>query len=445
MQKSLRRKLFYLSIMVFIFLSIGVLSFAFGVTYDFTNKQIVKTGSLGLNTNVDAQIFLNGEPAGGTSLLGHSFSKRNLLPGLYTIGVKRDGFQSWQKEAEVTIGLVTDFAEILLVSEEPSPEVVASSVSAAFFSDHDRWAAYRQHDRLITLDLYNKTTVSQMLLSGFNLERIKVLWDPSYRKILVHDGAVAVIWDTEGKKITRIKNLPAYFLNEPMAFDGSKIYNLHFLKKQKYLESFDISTTKIDLVVEALETFYLFGDKLFFISNFDRRPYLLHLADNHLESFPTLPTVLAGPITKVDDAHDQLYFLAGGFLYATNQMATNLLAQEVKSFAISPDRYLLGWITAREVWTVGLKENLYQPQRHIGEKEKLLTTNDFLQNIAWHRDGRYLFLAREQSPILVEIDMRGDINQYPLFRGDSALWRYNSNLDKILQFKNEQLVLWSYY
>lgn len=445
MQKSFRRKLFYLSVLTFIFLSVGVLAMAFGVTYDFSNNQLIKTGSIDLHTNVDAQIFLEDRPVGGTSLLGNSFSKRNLLPGLYALAVKQAGFNPWQKEVEVKVGLVTDFARVLLVSEKPFEEVVRSSLSAVFFSEHDRWVAYLRDNQLTILDVYNQESVYETKLTGLNLKKIKVFWDPRYQKSLVHDGAGALVLDIGAKKTAVIKNIPAGFLNERTAFDGSKIYNRRIQNKQKLLESFNLETGQVDLVAEDLDSFYLFGNKLFFVSNFDRRPYLWHLAEGRLESFPALLTVLGGPITKVDDANDQLYFLAGDKLYSTNTLETRLLAEGVKKFAISLDRYLLGWMTAQEVWIMGLKENLYQPQRKAGESKRLFTTSAILQDLAWHKDSGHLFLDTNQAAILIETDTRGGANQFPIFEGGNLRWRYHSNLDQILQFKDGRLVLLNYY
>ncbi len=445
MQKSFRRKLFYLSVASFIFLSIGVLAMAFGVTYDFTNNQLIKTGSIDLNANVDAQIFLEGRLIGGTSLLGNSFSKRNLLPGFYSLGVTQDGFNSWQKEVEVKVGLVTDFTHVLLVSKEPFEEVVRSSLSAVFFPENDRWVIYRQDIQLTVLDIFNQESIYQTKLFGWNLEKIKVLWDPRYQKVLVHDGASALVLDVGAKTTLAIKNPPPSFLNDRVVFDGFKIYNLRAQKKQKLLESFDILTGRVDLTAEDLDSFYLFGDKLFFISNYDRRPYLLHLAEGRLESFAMMPSAFSGPILKVEDANNQLYFLTGDQLYSTNAVETVRLAQGVKKFMISPDRYLLGWITAQEVWTVGLKENLYQPQRKGGESEQLTVALDILQDFFWHRDSGHLFLNTKQTALLIETDKRGGANLNSLFDGSNVLWRYNVSLDKILQFKDGRLLLLSYY
>lgn len=445
MQKSSRRKLFYLSVATFFFLSIGVLAMAFGVTYDFTNNQLIKTGSIDLHTNIDAQIFLEDRLVGGTSLLGNAFSKRNLLPGLYSLAIKQAGFNPWQKEVEVKVGLVTDFTRVLLVSEKSFEEVVRSSLSAVFFSEHDRWSAYLQNSRLTILDLYNQESIYETKLTGLNLKKIKVFWDPRYQKSLVHDGAWALVLDSGAKKTAVIKNIPAGFLNERTAFDGSKIYNLRTKNKQKLLESFNLETGQVDLVAEDLDSFYLFGDKLFFVSNVDRRPYLLHLTEGRLESFGIMPSVFFGPLLKVEDANNQLYFLAGDKLYSTNALETKLLAEGVKKFMISPDRYLLGWITTKEVWTMGLKENLYQPQRKVGESERLITSSSTFQDLFWHKDSGHLFLDTNQAAILIETDTRGGANQFPLFEGENLRWRYNSNLDKILQFKDGRLVLLSYY
>lgn len=439
MNKRTRRRLFYISVAIFILLSISVLSFAFGVTYDFENDQIIKTGSISLSANIDGRIYIDGELAGHTSLLGRTFSKRNLLPEKYTVEIGRDNYYPWSKEMEVRAGLVTDFSKVLLVSRQPSKEVIVGSVSAAFFSNHDRWMAFVQNDQLIIFDLYNQEEIYRATLAMLDQKKLTLLWSPNFDKILAHDGSLAAVLDIKSQAVITL-DVPAHLLNSQVVFGGSKIYNLSIQKKQKWLESFDINSGQTELVVEDLSSFYLFDDKLFFISNPDHRPYLLHLTSGQLEAFAALndwSSVFSGIVSRVEDAHNKLYFLVGNRFYAADQIESTLISSGVRAFAISPDRYLMGWITDQEVWTMGIKDNLYQPPRLTGEKERLWQSPAILKSLAWHRDSAYLFLKRTTlSSVLIEVDIRGGINQYPLFEKSEteSVWRYNNGLNKIVRF-----------
>lgn len=450
MTKPARQRLFYLSVIVFIFLSIGVLSFAFGLTYDFENNQIIKTGSISLNANTDGQIYLDGRLAGNTSLLGDTFSKRNLLPGKYTVEIRRDNYHSWSKTMEVRAELVTDFSKILLVSQQPSEDMIIGSVSAVFFSGHDRWMAFRRGEQLIIFDLYGQKENYRATLGALNQKKLKLVWSSNFEKILAHDGILATVFDTRSQAATVLPAVPAYFLNDQAAFDGSKIYNRRVQKEQKRLESFDINSGRVELVAEDSSLFYLFDDKLFFISDGDRRPYLLHLSSGRLEAFAALAglsPVSFGAVSKVEDAHNKLYFLAGENLYTADQTESVLIRSGVRAFAISPDRYLMGWITDREVWTMGLRDKLYQPQRLVGEEERLWQSSDVLKDFAWHRDSAHLFLkGATSSPVLAEVDIRGGVNRHSLWEESEkeSVWRYNGELNKVVRFSGGEIVFLSY-
>ncbi|MDO8495339.1 MAG: PEGA domain-containing protein [bacterium] len=447
MTKRTRRKLFYLSLIIFVFMSIGVLSFASGITYDFENNQLVQTGSIAIKTNVEAQVLIDEEKVGDTALLSHNFSRRNMLPGEYNVQIKKEGFQSWQKQVEVTEGLVSDFSKIVLVREIPEEEVLDKGIQMIFPSPDDRRLAFVQKEQLVIFDLFSRNVIYTTPLSGLSAAKLKLVWESRGEKILVHDGLSALLIDPVAEKGSLLTFLPRYFLNEQTVLEGQKIYGTRIQKGKNILESFDVATSETDLVIEDLYAFDFVDTSLFFVSNFDQRLYRLRLETNSLEQFPVIDRLpVAGSIRQLEERDRVVYTLIGDRLYKIDQADSLLIGDKVVKFSFSPDNGLLGWITGHEAWTLATKDNLYQPQRRVGEREMLTRFSGTLEDLTWHQNGAHLILKfNTGASLLAEIDLRGGSNQYNLLQGSLGnRWQYNQTLNKIVQWKNGNLVLVSY-
>ena len=115
MTRLTRRIIFYIAI--FLFLSVGYVAvlYAQGYKYDFEEGEFLKTGVFYLKSNTSAEVYVDGEFAGKTSFLTSSFSQDRLLPGQYTVQVKKDGYSTWQKNIGVDEGMVTDFPRVMIL------------------------------------------------------------------------------------------------------------------------------------------------------------------------------------------------------------------------------------------------------------------------------------------------------------------------------------------
>lgn len=127
MRKRTRKLLFYLSVLVFLILSFLTVLFALGYKYDFVQNRFFKTGSLELKTNVEAEVYINDELAGGTSFLGDYFSKGRLLPRTYNVRVQNEKYQPWHKLVKIEAGFLSGFPRIVLLQHDFEEVIVASS------------------------------------------------------------------------------------------------------------------------------------------------------------------------------------------------------------------------------------------------------------------------------------------------------------------------------
>jgi len=127
MRRQTRRGFFFVSLLIFIVLSLLTVLYALGYKYDFVQNKFLKTGSFEISASTDAQIYINDELAGATSFLGTSFSKSRLLPRTYTIRVQNNKYQPWQKLVNVEAGVFADFPRVVLVPQAPVEDAIASS------------------------------------------------------------------------------------------------------------------------------------------------------------------------------------------------------------------------------------------------------------------------------------------------------------------------------
>lgn len=126
MTKTTRRIIFYFLCVVFLIATPLVIFYAEGLTFDWENQQIVKTGGLYLKSLPQkADIFIDGAKEAQTPFL---FS--HLLPKNYQVKIELKGFHSWGKNLEVKPELVTEARNIFLFPQNPSSEFIAQNVTS---------------------------------------------------------------------------------------------------------------------------------------------------------------------------------------------------------------------------------------------------------------------------------------------------------------------------
>lgn len=124
MIKKTKRILFYSAVVIFTLLSYVVILYAQGYKYSFSEAKFLRTGSIYVKANEDANVYIGDKFLNSTSFFGNSYTISGLLPDQYTIRLQRDNFSSWQKKVLVEEGLVNDFSRILLLAKSGNEAVV---------------------------------------------------------------------------------------------------------------------------------------------------------------------------------------------------------------------------------------------------------------------------------------------------------------------------------
>lgn len=127
MTKTTRRIIFYFLCAAFLVLTPVIILYSKGLTFDWENRRIVKTGGLFVkSTPPKADIFLNGEKENQAP---YFFS--HLLPKSYLVKVEKEGFHPWEKTLEVKGELVTEVRNIFLFPKSPAPKLLSENATSA--------------------------------------------------------------------------------------------------------------------------------------------------------------------------------------------------------------------------------------------------------------------------------------------------------------------------
>ncbi len=125
MTRGARRIIFYLATILFFVAGYGVLLYAQGYKYNFSENRFTRTGAISLRVNTPAHVLVNGVDKASTSFITNSASVPGLIPGTYTISVQKEGHSTWNKKIVVQEGFVQDFPHVLLLPQSGDDRVAA--------------------------------------------------------------------------------------------------------------------------------------------------------------------------------------------------------------------------------------------------------------------------------------------------------------------------------
>lgn len=104
-----------------------LVSYAYGYKFDLDNLKWIKTGGLAVKANIDgARVMLDGRSVGEIPFFTNTFTKKNLLPGAYSLVIEKAGLPSVKKEIEMVSGQVVQLVHIHLPKKEEIQSFIAT-------------------------------------------------------------------------------------------------------------------------------------------------------------------------------------------------------------------------------------------------------------------------------------------------------------------------------
>ena len=148
-----RRILLLIAIAIFLVLSPLIIFYASGYKYDWQRNRWLKTGAFYFQTYPSkVKVFIDQKSAGETPELTNY-----LLPGQYSILLKKKNYQTWQKRMTINQGLVTNVSNLILplklikiskVSKNSLPQINNLSDSQSFFFQTSTKIIYQKMGQL---------------------------------------------------------------------------------------------------------------------------------------------------------------------------------------------------------------------------------------------------------------------------------------------------------
>ncbi len=440
MTRQGRRILFFWAVALFVLLSITVLIFAFGFRYDFKNNRLLKTGSLVIKSNLEAQIFINDKLEGQTSFLKGTFSKKQLLPGSYSVKVQKDKFTSWQKKVKVEEGLVSDFSHIILFGREEAEHPMFNGKSPLAIDREGQKVIYTEKGSIIFYDLGGSEPVYESESLSLNLATLKVIWGLEGQEALVYDKDKAFYFNLIEKNSRRLESLKQYSLGEAILRNAQ----LYFLKpasrpgSTKDLVSLSLDNLKIQNISKDLLSFWISKNGIFIISPLPPGKNQFIKLDLNGQNEQVLGEIEGTLIKKVENRNGIYYALIGSNLYSFQDTEVALKASKVNGFAISPDNVILGWHNSHEFWIEWVRDTTSQPLKKAGQKElitKAINGAGNIRGLDWYKNGNYAFLELDGGLMVTEIDLRGGVNSDKVLNlnGPREQAWYDLNQNKIFK------------
>lgn len=119
----------YLSVLIFLFVVLVPITLLYSSGYRIGDGfALVKTGGIyvGLDTS-GATLLLDGKAKKGVGILKKGFFVQDLVPRVYHVVVKKEGYRTWQKIIEVKPKLVSEMSAFVLPDTIPYETLSTSS------------------------------------------------------------------------------------------------------------------------------------------------------------------------------------------------------------------------------------------------------------------------------------------------------------------------------
>lgn len=398
MTRKSRRILFILSIIAFLGLGFGVIMYARGYRWDFDANHPLLTGGVYLKTlsPAEAEVSINAKPTGKTT----AALIKNLLPlRKYKALVTKAGYQPWEKEFEITPGLVTGAETVVLFPEKLNSQTIWPESPVTEFSvspDQKFAAAAITSSKLVVRDLTNinatatpinfpdrrKTTAAGFLKNNHG-------WSANSKKFMfyrdISTRRLWYIWDNEKGLIdlttlyerqivvkqASASPLPTKFTAPKVIWFGNDNNLLALINNRLF--NLDIKNeTVTDLKLNEIADFDSYENKIIAL----KKPDILLFMDSAVDNVSVLGQVKFAP-QKI------LFSPKGDKIAYTNDISLGVF------------------------W---LKETTKQPLKKTNDQEVVYASSGRISEIFWHHYSEHLLFLENQKLKTAEIDSRRPLN-----------------------------------
>lgn len=400
MNKKNRRIFFCTLVCVFFTAGYLALLFAFGYTYDFEMDKFVKTGSIYLDANVSSLVSVGNSKPKKTSLIGNDFTKKYLLPGVYTIKVAKEGYATWSKTIEIPAGFVASFNNIALLPEDLSPTVVFPNIKNLYPDDSGKSAFYIDANNQFGFVDFSRSEVKPFS-STISIAPAIFSWDELNGQVFLSNFATSKIIG----KDERTMPVPSAVLNPTLEIEGKYLVS----QLGQTISVYNHETGSFEDRINNASSFYANGNNIYYINSKDNLLYVYDLNKKEILLVSGADNFKGGTLLKAEKVQNDVYVLirakTQNHIFKINPEKVALIAQNADDFKFSYDKKMLAWRSFDGIYVYWLEDTKNQPFKKAGDTEKITNLRD-IKDFYWHKQNGHLILFTDRLIRFVEIDTR---------------------------------------
>lgn len=280
MTLRIRRIITLIFITLFLFFAPLLIFYTAGYRYNFAKNKIEKTGLIILSVQgqKNFSILLNDSPAEKIFQDNKVIRIRDLLPNIYNVKIKKEGFHSWEKDLEVKSKLTTFASDIKLFKKNPPKQLINQKIKKFIASRDKNKVSYLSQSQLgqeiwiFDLKKQEKSLLYRFSKNDENLEIIK--WGPKNEKILIKsDNEFFILNFIEPQDIISLKK---YSLDFEKISWHKHDNNILYASSQNNLYKINLQNKKPKQLIQIDSKQYIIKENnIYYLKQTDDKTYLI--------------------------------------------------------------------------------------------------------------------------------------------------------------------------
>ena len=454
MEKKIRIIYFICALVIFICACFIIIAYSMGYSIDFSNKNLVKTGSMYLETEPrGADIFIDDKK------INDKTSKliNRLIPKEYDIKIQKENFHEWNKKINIKSGEAVYFSNIILFRSDTNPTLIEKNIINPILLSDNRLIFKQNENQINKMVLLENDHLKTMyedqgqfsIINPTNLNIDKIIIKKQINKS--YSYFVVSLNGDNVKDLNKILlssniNIKNYKdLNIKISQDNNILFLL--LKNQIY--KINLETNTIETIFTKIENttdFFIFYDLIYYFVDQEGHRLLKTMKSDDKTKIPNLIAAVDNYNDYKTNIENKNYFILYSELaekiMILNKNNGNIkieyINKPIKNINWDKDKKFLLYQNDFEIWQYDLIEN---------KKEIIVRQSENINQAVWHPEMQHIIYSQDNIIKAVEIQEKfyrqytdlinsGAENIFTNQKGDTIYWLSPSE-DKYNLYKKE--------
>lgn len=465
---KVRKKLFWLMVLLFVVAGTIFVVYSFGYRLDTKNWKITQTGGLNVKSSPKVtEIVLDGEKINKKAgLFSNEVFMQGLLPGDHHLEVSKEGYFTWSKNVQITPKMVANFSFVTLLSKNPIKETIYNATTSEEIinilpleGSDEILIETKEKNKIGTyqiLKIFNKGNPNaseiykKKISSSENLNLIgNLIIDKSnYTHFLINyydrslGKRVYYLWEKSDPEqpIDFSKILAEYFPSQPIKVMFHPFeYNKFFVSTAKRIAILDLDKKEVNYLsaTNPLD-FNINNNSLFWIDKVGGfYSYNLILKNTTPLAILEEENLIVKKMIISSNSENVLIFLdSGKIILAQSNGSLKEIEENIKNPIFSPDNKKIAYISGNFIKVYFLNDLAEDIFKKAEEKSEIFAVNGVISDLIWFKDSFHLMVRSGNNLFFAEIDDRDKINVFELplgsddsyWNGEGFLWQFGSKM-----------------